>query len=89
MYIKALPAPESVMSLNNIYKPNMSKNKINIKSLKVIDKIESIRKKNNVNWMNILRLAFKHAPVEASNIMSKIYRDDAKITTLVKKLSNK
>ena len=26
---------------------------------KTIDKIEKIRSKNNVNWMNILRLAFK------------------------------
>ena len=27
--------------------------------LKLIDKIEKIRGKNNVNWMNILRLSFK------------------------------
>jgi len=67
----------------------MSKNRINIKSLKIIDKIEGIRKKNNVNWMNVLRLAFKYAPREASNIMSKIYKDDAKISKLVKKLSKK
>ena len=65
--------------LLNTYNLNMSKNKINIKSLKIIDKIEGIRKKNNVNWMNVLRLAFKYAPREASNIMSKIYKDDAKI----------
>jgi len=43
----------------------MSKNRINIKRLKIIDKIEGIRKKNNVNWMNVLRLAFKYAPREA------------------------
>tara|TARA_B100000575_G_scaffold265110_1_gene241404 strand:+ start:2279 stop:2482 length:204 start_codon:yes stop_codon:yes gene_type:complete len=67
----------------------MSKNRINIKSLKIIDKIEGIRKKNNVNWMNVLRLAFKYAPIEASDIMSKIYKDDAKISKLVKKLSKK
>ena len=29
------------------------------KYLKIISKIEKIRSKNNVNWMNILRLAFK------------------------------
>ena len=67
----------------------MSKNRINIKSLKIIDKIEGIRKKNNVNWMNVLRLAFKYAPIQASDIMSKIYKDDAKISKLVKKLSKK
>ena len=28
------------------------------KYIKVINQIEKIRSKNNVNWMNILRLAF-------------------------------
>jgi hypothetical protein len=27
--------------------------------LKIIDQIEKIRSKNYVNWMNVLRLAFK------------------------------
>mgnify|MGYP006087868513 FL=1 len=54
--------------------------------LKIINKIEKIRKKNNVNWMNILRLAFKHSPREAAHIMSKIYLDDSRISKLVKKL---
>ena len=27
--------------------------------LKIIDQIEKIRSKNNVNWMDVLRLAFK------------------------------
>ena len=55
--------------------------------LRIINKIENIRKKNNVNWMNILRLAFKKIPKEAAKIMSLIYKDDASITKLVKKLS--
>jgi hypothetical protein len=57
------------------------------KYLRIINKIENIRKKNNVNWMNILRLAFKKSPEEAAKIMLLIYRDDASITKLVKKLS--
>ena len=36
--------------------------------------------------MNILKLAFKHAPNEASKIMGKINLDDKKISTLLKKL---
>ena len=28
----------------------------------IINKIELIRSKNNINWMNLLRLAFKYAP---------------------------
>ena len=58
------------------------------KYLRVIKQIENIRKKNNVNWMNILRLAFKKSPKSAAKIMSKIYIDDDKITQLVRKLSN-
>ena len=56
--------------------------------LSVIKKIENIRKKNNVNWMNLLRLAFKKSPKETALIMSKIYKDDAKISALVKQLTN-
>jgi len=55
--------------------------------LRVIDKIESIRGKNNYNWMNLLRLAYKRSPRETSIIMSKIYKDDLKISKLVKKLT--
>ena len=54
--------------------------------LKIISKIESIRKKNNVNWMNILRIAFKYSPKATAKVMSKIYTDDQKISSLVKKL---
>lgn len=55
--------------------------------LKIISKIEKIRSKNNVNWMNILRLAFKHDPKNATKIMKKINYDDKKISNLLKKLS--
>ena len=54
--------------------------------LKIIDQIEKIRKNNNVNWMNLLRLAYKKSPGESALIMSKIYKDDEKISKLVKKL---
>ena len=56
--------------------------------LKIIRKIEKKRKKNNINWMDILRLAFKSSPTEAKKIMVKIYQDDTKISKLIKKLSS-
>ena len=56
--------------------------------LKVINQIEKIRSKNNVNWMDILRLAFKLDPENASKIMKKINYDDKRISGLLKKLSN-
>ena len=58
------------------------------KYLSVINQIEKIRKKNNKNWMNIFRLAFKHSPKKAAKIMSEIYLEDNRISKLVKKLSN-
>ena len=55
--------------------------------LKILSKIEKIRSKNNVNWMNILRLAFKLDPKSAAKIMKKINYDDKKISNLLTKLS--
>ena len=58
----------------------------NKKYSKIIAEIQRIRAKNNTNWMNVLRLAFKFAPKEASKIMKKINSQDKKISSLVKKL---
>lgn len=53
----------------------------------VIDQIERVRTKNNKNWMDLLRLAFRHAPQEAAEIVAEIYRDDSAISELAKKLT--
>lgn len=55
--------------------------------MKLIDQIEKIRGENNKNWMDLLRLAFRHAPREAAEIMSEIYRADSDISELAKKLT--
>jgi len=52
----------------------------------IFSKIENTRRKNNKNWMDILRLAFKNSPVEASKILSEIYKEDKNINILAKKL---
>ena len=59
----------------------------NLKYLRIINQIEKIRSKNNVNWMNVLRLAFKLDPKGTSKIMKKINYDDKKISKLLNKLS--
>ena len=59
----------------------------NNKYLTIISKIEKIRSKNNVNWMNILKLAFKLDPINASKIMKKVNYDDKKISKLLSELS--
>jgi len=56
---------------------------------KIINKIENTRRKNNKNWMDILRLAFKSSPVQASKILSEIYKEDKNINILAKELINK
>ena len=53
--------------------------------LKVIDQIENTRKKNNFNWMNILRIALKNSPEETLKVMGKINNADSKILKLNKK----
>tara|TARA_B110000858_G_scaffold151728_1_gene172819 strand:- start:912 stop:1103 length:192 start_codon:yes stop_codon:yes gene_type:complete len=58
----------------------------NNKYLSIISQIEKIRSKNNVNWMNILRLAFKLDSNSAKKIMKKINYDDKKISNLLSKL---
>ena len=59
----------------------------NIKYSRIIDQIEKIRSKNNVNWMDILRLSFKLDPKASLKIMKKINYDDKKISNLLNKLS--
>lgn len=58
----------------------------NNKYLKIIDEIEKVRGTNNINWMNILRIAFIHSPEETKKIMKKINSHDHKIYNLLKKL---
>ena len=55
--------------------------------LKIIDEIERVRSRNNVNWMDVLRLAFRHAPKEARGLMKKINQEDDRISVLFKQLS--
>ena len=57
--------------------------------LKLINQIQNVRSKNNKYWMDVLRLAFKYAPNQASELMKKVNSNDQKISKLVKKLSNK
>ena len=57
------------------------------KYLKIIDQIEKIRSKNNINWMDLLRLSFKHSPEDAKKLVKKINTSDNKISSLFKKLS--
>ena len=65
----------------------MNKKNLYKKNLTLINKIQKIRSKNNVNWMNLLKLSFKHDPKSAAKIMSNVLTDDKKISILVNKLT--
>ena len=53
---------------------------------KIFDNIEKIRSRNNKNWIDILRLAFKHSPNEARKIFKQIVNKDKKLIKLAKYL---
>tara|TARA_B100001123_G_C14759145_1_gene808047 strand:+ start:262 stop:459 length:198 start_codon:yes stop_codon:yes gene_type:complete len=55
--------------------------------LKIIDKIESHRRVNNKNWMDVLRFAYILDPKKTSKIVTKIFQMDKKISDLAKKLT--
>ena len=56
--------------------------------LEIINEIQKVRSKNNVNWMDILRIAFTHAPEETREVFKRITNDDNLINELSKKLAN-
>ena len=56
------------------------------KSLKLVNKIQKIRSKNNKNWMDLLRLALKLDHRSTSKILSEIYKDDQRISRIAKKI---
>ena len=53
----------------------------------IVKNIENLRKKNNINWMNILRLALKYNPKETKKLLKKINSFDKKISKEVNSLS--
>ena len=53
---------------------------------KIISSIENTRKKNNKNWMDLLRLGFRYNPKESKKILKEIFKEDKKVNSLVKKI---
>lgn len=54
----------------------------------IIDAIQQVRNKNNVNWMDILRIAFKYAPEETREVFKRITDSDDEIGRLSRQLAN-
>jgi|GEM_PF-1293249 len=56
------------------------------RDLDLVDEIENVRSRNNVNWMDLLRIGLTHAPEETKRVLRRINADDGKISDLFKKL---
>ena len=56
--------------------------------LEIIDEIEAIRAKNNINWMDVVRMCFELAPDRARKLFSEIKECDRKIQRLSDDLAN-
>tara|TARA_R110000824_G_scaffold111106_4_gene259382 strand:+ start:2872 stop:3231 length:360 start_codon:yes stop_codon:yes gene_type:complete len=54
---------------------------------KILNKIGSVRLKNNTNTLNILRLSFKFYPDEARTIMYDVNKWDRKIAELLDEMT--
>lgn len=80
---------QKVGLIKNSDKNNILKFKYNkMTDLEIIDAVEAVRTKNNKNWMDILRVAFKHSPEEARPILAEINKSDGEISRLLDKLAN-
>ncbi len=56
------------------------------KYLKAIDQIEKTRSQNNINWMDVLRLAIKHSPEKAIKLIKQINKNDQKISKIFNRI---
>ncbi len=56
---------------------------------KIIAKIALARKKNNINWMNLLKISIKYAPSQSKKILRDINSQDKRISQLLEKITKK
>ena len=54
--------------------------------LAIVDEIERVRKSNNVNWMDLLRLAIRSSPDASKKLIRRINQDDRRISDLLENL---
>ena len=67
----------------------MYKKKIKNKTKYLFKQIENTRKKNNSNWMNLLKIAYESNPKKTVKILKKILKKDETLIKLAKNLTSK
>ncbi len=55
----------------------------------IIDRIRRIRASNNHNWMDILKLALKHAPDDTRTLLEGIINNDRAVCEEIERLIKK
>ena len=68
-------------------KIRIKRNKI-IRGLKLINKIEKVRSKNNKNWMDLLKLSLTLDYGKTATILNRIVKDDKSISKIASKIKN-
>ena len=68
-------------------KIRIKRNKI-IRGLKLINKIEKVRSKNNKNWMDLLKLSLTLDYAKTATILNRIVKDDKSISKIASKIKN-
>lgn len=86
-YHKLVDLPSNIKNWDINIKEYLNNMKNNETDLEIINDIEAARTKNNVNWMDILRIAVTHAPTETKKLITKINEQDNNISALLDKLS--
>jgi hypothetical protein len=56
---------------------------------KIFSQIENVRKKNNKNWMDLLRLSYQNDPKNTLKILNNILKKDSQLVKLAKQLNKK
>jgi len=70
----------TVLKYNSLTKSEL------LEKLDILDEIESTRRSNNINWMNIVRNSLIKSPKNTLTILKRINFDDNKISELFKKI---
>jgi hypothetical protein len=60
---------------------------MNKRDEKLIDEMEAIRSRNNVNWMDILRVALREAPEETRILLAGVSDCDGRVQNIIKKIA--
>jgi hypothetical protein len=58
-----------------------------LKPIILLNEVETIRRNNNGLWMDILYLALKVAPKETKALLKRINRNDAGVTSRLRKIA--